>query len=44
MSEELPRKNRYEALVENIFFEHYREGDTEFEFRKREFSTAATFL
>ena len=34
-------RNRYQALIENIFFDHYREGETTFEFDRTELKFAA---
>ena len=37
-------RNRYQALIENIFFDHYREGETTFEFDRTEIKSAAKSL
>ena len=37
-------RNRYQALIENIFFDHYREGETTFEFDRTELKSAAKSL
>jgi len=31
------KKNRYDQLIEKVFFEHYKAGDTEIEFNRDEF-------
>ena len=36
--------NRYKALIEKIFFDHYREGKTTFEFDRTEIKSAAQDL
>lgn len=36
--------NRYKALIEKIFFDHYKSGMKEFEFPRAELKTAATAL
>ena len=36
--------NRYRALIEKIFFDHYTDGATEFEFVRKEFDEAADEL
>jgi hypothetical protein len=36
--------NRYSQLIEMVFFEHYREGMTEFEFERAEIEAAAANL
>lgn len=38
MSEE--KKNRYDALIEKVFFDHFTEGIAEFEFRREELEAA----
>ncbi len=38
------RTNRYNALIEKVFFDHYLEGETEFEFDREEFEPAAEEL
>ncbi len=38
------RKNRYHALIERVFFEHYSEGLEEFEFVREELETGAIAL
>jgi hypothetical protein len=38
------KPNRYKAIIENIFFDHWKEGDTEFEFARREIKEWATKL
>lgn len=38
------RPNRYQALIEKIFFDHYEEGDTNFEFLRQEIKDAARDL
>ena len=37
-------RNRYQALIEKIFFDHYREGETSFEFGRKEIKSAAPSL
>lgn len=37
-------ENRYRALIERIFFDHYKAGMTEFEFDRRELKTSAVAL
>lgn len=37
-------RNRYQALIEKIFFDHYREGETAFEFDRPEIKEAAKVL
>ena len=37
-------RNRYKALIEKIFFDHYREGETTFEFDRTEIKSAAQAL
>lgn len=39
-----PRPNRYKILIERIFFNHWSEGDTEFEFEREEIETVASEL
>ena len=41
MSETL---NRYQAVIEKVFFDHYEEGLTEFEFQREELEDAVTAL
>ena len=36
--------NRYQALIEKIFFDHYRKGETAFEFDRTEIKSAAQSL
>ncbi len=36
--------NRYQALIEKIFFDHYRKGKTTFEFNRTEIKSAAKAL
>ncbi len=36
--------SRYDALIETIFFEHYREGQSKFEFERTELASAAEAL
>lgn len=36
-----PRPNRYKIIIEIIFFNHYKEGTTEFEFARDEIKTVA---
>ncbi len=36
--------NRYHAIIENIFFDRYEAGATEFIFKRQEIKTAAKFL
>jgi len=38
------KRNRYKALIEKIFFDHYREGMTIFEFDRAEIGSAAQTL
>lgn len=40
----LKPQNRYSALIEKIFFDHHREGQTEFEFARNEIKDSAKFL
>ena len=41
----MPEKsNRYKALIEKIFFDHYRKGETAFEFDRTELMSAAEAL
>ena len=41
----MPKKlNRYQALIEKIFFGHYRKGKTNFEFDRKEIKSAALAL
>jgi hypothetical protein len=37
-------EHRYKALIERIFFDHYRSGKTEFEFDRNELETTAVSL
>lgn len=37
-------QNRYNALIEKIFFDHFRPGETEFEFARSEIKDSATHL
>ena len=37
-------RNRYQALIEKIFFDHWREGETAFEFDRQEIKDAAAEL
>ena len=37
-------RNRYQALIEKIFFDHYRAGATSLDFRRQEIKDAATTL
>lgn len=39
-----PVQNRYAALIENIFFDHFAEGVTEFEFERADLEAKATQL
>ena len=36
--------SRYDALIESIFFDHYRKGENEFEFARTELESAAESL
>ena len=36
--------NRYQAVIEKVFFDHYEEGLTEFEFQREELEGAVTAL
>jgi len=36
--------NRYQALIEHIFFAHYKEGKTEFQFLREELHSGAAAL
>ena len=36
--------NRYQAVIEKVFFDHYEEGLTEFEFQREELEDAVTAL
>ena len=36
--------NRYQALIEKVFFDHFTEGTTEFEFHREELENAVTAL
>lgn len=36
--------NRYKALIEEIFFDHYQEGESDFEFDRKEIESAAQSL
>ncbi|MEM6268995.1 MAG: endonuclease [Bacteroidota bacterium] len=38
------RRNRYQALIEKIFFDHYTPGREQFEFHRSEFAPAAIAL
>ena len=38
------RYSRYDALIESIFFDYYREGESEFEFARSELESAAESL
>lgn len=38
------RPNRYKILIERIFFNHWKDGDTEFEFEREEIETVAADL
>ena len=38
------KANRYEAIIEKIFFDHFRERETTFDFTRQEFKDAAAFL
>lgn len=40
----LAKQNRYRALIEKIFFDHYEEGMLEFQFERSELESAANFL
>ena len=41
----MPKKpNRYQALIERIFFTHYQEGTTEFQFLREELEEGAAAL
>jgi hypothetical protein len=40
----LPKPNRYKMLAEKIFFDHWKEGLTEFEFEREEIEHAAAAL
>lgn len=46
--DEQPKKedatNRYDAIIEHIFFQHYQDGATTFEFEREEIRTAADTL
>jgi hypothetical protein len=45
MAESAPAKvNRYLAIIEKIFFDHYKEGSTELQFARTELETAAAEL
>lgn len=37
-------RNRYQALIDKIFFDHYRKGETSFEFDRKEIKSAARSL
>lgn len=37
-------QNRYQALIENVFFDHYQPGTTEFEFARADIETKASDL
>ena len=39
-----PKLNVYEALIEHVFFAHYQEGQTTFEFQREELKDAASKL
>ena len=36
--------SRYDALIEKIFFDHYRKGESEFKFARTELESAAESL
>ena len=36
--------NRYQAIIDKIFFDHYRKGETSFEFHRKEIKSAAQAL
>ena len=36
--------NRYQAIIDKIFFDHYRKGETSFEFHRKEIKSAAQVL
>ena len=40
----MPERNRYDQIIEKIFFDHFAEDVTEFEFEREEFRTAAENL
>jgi len=40
----MPPQNRYDQFIEKIFFDHFADGVTEFEFEREEFRTAADQL
>ncbi len=40
----MPQPNRYDQIIEKIFFEYYAEGVTDFEFAREEFRTTAEYL
>ena len=40
----MPPQNRYDQIIERIFFLHFSEGVTEFEFEREEFRIAAEAL
>ncbi len=40
----MPPQNRYDQIIERIFFDHFAEGITEFEFAREEFRVAAEAL
>ncbi|MGF7178295.1 endonuclease [Azospirillum doebereinerae] len=44
MAKKAERPNRYKLLIESIFFNHWEEGSTEFEFERTEFETVAAKL
>jgi hypothetical protein len=43
-AKKMKQENRYKALIEKIFFDHYKSGATEFEFDRTELITNATAL
>lgn len=40
----MPEENRYNAIIEKIFFDHYSSGQTSFEFQRSEIKDAAEHL
>ena len=44
MSNDHPQKNRYEAIVEEVFFSKYKPGDPEVKFARDDFAKAASKL
>lgn len=40
----MPSKNRYDQIIERIFFAHFADGVTEFEFEREEFRVASEAL